>query len=250
MSGSKATFAVIHGHGEHSGRYQRFAEGMAVHGFSTYALDWRGHGYSQGARGHALSWDELVADAASFTDMVTGVAEGEVVPLGHSFGGSILLSGLIRRRLHPDRFVISSAALRVRQRVPAWKTTSANLLSKYVPGLALTTGLSAEAISREPEVVKAYEQDPLVHSKMSSRLYTEWQAANAEIFNRAAEVTVPYFASHGTDDRIIDAEGTVEFHRRAGVPGSVLKLYDGSFHEPFNDLDSARVFHDLAAWIG
>ena len=222
---------------------------MAPHGIATYAMDVRGHGTSEGARGHAMSWDELIGDAVAFHTLVAGESGVEAVPLGHSVGGSIVLSAVVRGRLRPRRFVVSSPALRVKAAVPGWKVTLGGVASKLVPGLALDTELNPDHISRDPAVVSAYVSDPLVHHKMSARFYTEWQGANAEILARAAEIKVPFLATHGSGDLIIDSAATEELDRRATVPGHKLIVYPGFYHEPYNDTGKEQVFADLAAWL-
>ena len=242
---------MVHGHGEHSGRYAGLASAMGRHRVATFAMDVRGHGGSGGRRGHVISWDRLLDDYANFYSYVEGQGwTTEVVPLGHSVGGSILLSAVLHGRVRPKRFVVSSPALRVRAEVPAWKLTLGRVASSLVPTLALATELNADHISRDPAVVKAYRDDPLVHDQMSARFYTEWQAANQEVLARAAEITVPFLVTHGSDDRIIDPAGSEELYRRATVEGRRLILYPGSYHEPYNDLDREQVFADLAAWLG
>jgi acylglycerol lipase len=243
--------AVIHGHGEHGGRYAGLAAAMAEHGIATYAMDVRGHGSSGGRRGHVMNWNQLIEDGSSFVGAVRAeVGETEVVPLGHSVGGSILLSAVVRGIAKPRRFVVSSPALRVKAAVPGWKLTLGKVASSVVPTLALATELDASHISRDPAVVKAYTDDPQVHDKMSARFYTEWQAANLEILDRAAEIKIPFLATHGSDDRIIDPSATDEFFRRATVDGRKLIIYPGAYHEPYNDLGREQVFADLAAWLG
>jgi len=240
---------VIHGHGEHGGRYLGLAAAMAEHAIATYALDVRGHGISGGPRGHTLSWDSLIGDAVAFNATVATESSVESVPLGHSVGGSIVLSAVVRGRLEPKRFVVSSPALRVKSAVPGWKVTLGKVASKVVPALALATELDAAHISRDPSVVAAYISDPLVHSKMSARFYTEWQAADEEILARAAEIKIPFLATHGGGDQIIDPAATEELDRRATVPGHKLIIYPGLYHEPYNDVGKEQVFADLAAWL-
>jgi alpha-beta hydrolase superfamily lysophospholipase len=240
---------VIHGHGEHGGRYGGLAAAMAGQGIATYALDVRGHGLSGGARGHTMSWDTLIQDTVAFNAAVAAESGVEAVPLGHSVGGSIVLSAVVRGRLKPKRFVVSSPALRVRAAVPGWKVTLGKVASKVVPTLALATELDATHISRDPRVVAAYVADPLVHSKMSARFYTEWQAADEEILARAAEIKVPFLATHGSGDQIIDCAATEELDRRATVPGHQLIIYPGFYHEPYNDIGKEQVFADLSAWL-
>jgi alpha-beta hydrolase superfamily lysophospholipase len=240
---------VIHGHGEHGGRYAAVAAAMAEEGIATYALDVRGHGLSSGARGHTISWDALIGDALAFQSTVASESGVEAVPLGHSVGGSIVLSGVVRARLTPRRFVVSSPALRVKAAVPGWKVTLGKVASKLVPTLALATELDARHISRDPRVVAEYASDPLVHSKMSARFYTEWQAANEEILARAAEIRIPFLATHGSGDQIIDPAATEELGRRATHSGHRLIIYPGAYHEPYNDTGREQVFADLAAWL-
>jgi len=223
---------------------------MAAHRVAVYELDVRGHGSSAGARGHVLSWDTLLGDLAAFATLVEGQAGTEVVPLGHSVGGSILLSAVVRGRVKPARFVVSSPALRVKAAVPGWKLTLGRVASAVVPTLALSTELNPAHISRDPAVVTAYTDDPLVHDKMSARFYTEWQAANQEVLARAAEISIPFLATHGADDHIIDPTGTEELYRAATVEGRKLILYPGAYHEPYNDLGREQVFADLAGWLG
>jgi alpha-beta hydrolase superfamily lysophospholipase len=244
------TLAVIHGHGEHGGRYAGLAHAMASYNIATYALDYRGHGQSGGARGHALSWDDLIGDAVAFTVRVGEETTTEVVPLGHSVGGSVLLSAIVRNKLQPKRFVVSSPALRVRAKVPRWKVSLGKVASRLAPSVALDTELNADHISRDPAVVAAYRGDPLVHSKMSARFYTEWQAANAEILERATEIHVPFLATHGSGDQLIDPAATEEFYSRTTGPGRKLVIYPGYYHEPYNDTGKEGVFEDLAEWLG
>jgi acylglycerol lipase len=240
---------VIHGHGEHGGRYAGLAAAMAPHGIASYAMDVRGHGTSGGPRGHTMSWDDLIGDAVAFHSLVAAESGVEAVPLGHSVGGSIVMSGVVRGRLKPRRFVVSSPALRIKLAVPGWKVALGEVASKLIPALTLDSELQPALISRDPAVVTAYVSDPLVHHKMSARFYTEWQAANKEILERAAEIKLPFLATHGSGDGIIDSAATEELDRRATVPGHKLIIYPGFFHEPYNDLGKEQVFADLAAWL-
>jgi acylglycerol lipase len=248
-AGASITFAVVHGLGEHSGRYQRLAGGMARHGMATYAVDLRGHGKSDGQRGHLDSWSQWVEDAAAFVAHVEAEARGEVVPLGHSFGGVVMLSTVLARKLsRAKRFVLSSPALKLRAKVPAWKVQLAGVTAKLAPRLALDNEVDPATVSRLPEVVEAYRTDPLVHSKISSRMYAEWGRAAAENLARAGEIRIPFLILAGAADSLIDPAGSEELHRRtAGV--SELRLLEGRYHEPFNDLGSDEVFGLIAEWL-
>lgn len=247
--GATITFAVLHGLGEHSGRYADFAHGMAQHGYATYAVDMRGHGTSPGPRGHLDSWSQWTDDVAAFVKHVERVAGGEVVPLGHSFGGAALLSTVLAGKLPQSRrFVVSSPALKVKVAVPRWKLQLGTVASKIAPRLTMSNEVDPGTVSRIPEVVEAYRTDPLVHSKISSRMFSEWQAACADILARAGEIKIPFLILAGTADALIDPEGSRALHEKA--PGlSELHLLEGRYHEPFNDRGSDEVFRLIAGWL-
>jgi alpha-beta hydrolase superfamily lysophospholipase len=249
LAGAHITFAVAHGLGEHAGRYERFAKGMAKHGIGTYAVDLRGHGNSPGQRGYVDSWSQWTDDVSAFVKHVAAVAGGEVVPLGHSFGGAVMLSAVLAGKLsNIKRFVVSSPALKVKVKVPAWKIKLGTTASKVMPKLALDNEVDPKLLSRIPDVVEAYRTDPLVHSKISSRLYTEWLAATRDILDRAGEIKVPFLILAGTDDGLIDPEGSRELHAKAPAM-SELRLLEGRYHEPFNDRDNDEVFTLIANWL-
>ncbi|HEX6350553.1 MAG TPA: alpha/beta hydrolase [Candidatus Dormibacteraeota bacterium] len=246
----RATFAVIHGLGEHSGRYDRFANAMAQRRFSTFAVDLRGMGKSEGLRGHVERWSDWVQDAAALVNMVQDhPSAGEVIPVGHSFGGVLLLSAVLREAILTRRFVLSSPALEPRIRVPGWKLTLGRLTSNLLPRLTMSNEVDPAAVSRDPAVVKAYRTDRLVHDKISSRLFTEWTAACAEVYRRADEIRTPLLLILGAADPLIDPAGGRRLAERIGSATEVtVREYADRYHEPFNDLDANQVFDDLAEW--
>jgi acylglycerol lipase len=249
LAGADITFAVIHGHGEHSGRYLRFARGMAAHGMATYAVDLRGHGESAGQRGHVDLWSQWIDDAAAFIDLVERQTNGEVIPLGHSFGGVVMLSTVRAGRLkNARRFIVSSPALRLKKEVPAALDGVSNVLSVVAPRLTVSNQVDPATVSRVPEVVDAYRTDPLVHGKITTRLYAEWRRASKENVAHAGEIRLPFLILAGTADRLIDPSGSKELHEKtSGV--SELRMLEGRYHEPFNDLGSEEVFSIIAEWV-
>jgi alpha-beta hydrolase superfamily lysophospholipase len=215
----------------------------------TYALDLRGHGLSAGQRGHVDSWSQWTSDIATFVRHVEGAAQGEVVPLGHSFGGAALLSTVLERKLpNSKRFVVSSPALKLAVAFPQWKIKLGEITSRLLPRLALSNEVDAGTLSRIPAVVEAYQKDPLVHSRISSRLGTEWMKATHEIAAAAGQITIPFLILAGTDDRLIDPAGSEELHRSAPQL-SELRLLEGRYHEPFNDVGSDEVFGIIEDWL-
>jgi alpha-beta hydrolase superfamily lysophospholipase len=246
---AKVTFAVVHGLGDHSGRYVAFADAMARRGMATYAVDLRGHGMSAGQRGHVDSWSQWTEDVAAFVHHVEGSTTGEVVPLGHSFGGAAMLSTVLAGKLdHSKRFVVSSPALKLKVAVPQWRLSFAEAASRVMPRFAQSNQVDAGMLSRIPEVATAYRSDPLVHSKISGRMFTEWHHATKEILVRAGAIKIPFLILAGTADRLIDPAGSEELHRRAPAV-SELHLLEGRYHEPFNDLGNEDVFSIIATWL-
>ncbi|MEO8745843.1 MAG: lysophospholipase [Candidatus Dormiibacterota bacterium] len=247
--GSTVTLAVVHGLSDHSGRYTNFANGMTKHGLATFAVDLRGHGKSPGRRGHVDSWSQWTDDVSAFVHYVESVTGGEVVPVGHSFGGAALLSTVLSGKLpQTRRFVVSSPALKLKFAAPAWKVRLGVLASKVVPKLSMSDEVDPGGISRMPDVVAAYRADPLVHGKISSRMFTEWQAATSDILARADQIEMPFLILAGTADPIIDPEGSRLLHQKSAAM-SDLHLLEGGYHEPFNDQDSDEVFALIGGWL-
>jgi alpha-beta hydrolase superfamily lysophospholipase len=248
-AGAEVTFAVVHGLGDHARRYERFAQAMTRYGFGTFAVDLRGHGKSAGRRGHVDRWSQWTDDVAGFVTYVEGVAGGEVVPLGHSFGGAALLSTVLEHKVpNAKRFIVSSPALKLKVQVPALKLTLGKAASKVLPKLTLNNEVDAKTLSRIPEVVEAYRTDPLVHNKISLRMYSEWTDACKRIFAHAGEIKLPFLILAGTDDQLIDPDGSKELHKLTPSV-SELRLLEGRYHEPFNDLDNEEVFSVIAHWL-
>jgi len=216
---------------------------------ATYAVDLRGHGESAGQRGHVDSWSQWVDDASAFVKHVESEATGEIVPLGHSFGGVVMLSAARAGRLSKARrFIVSNPALRLTREVPAWLSSVSKTLATFAPKLTLNNNVDAATVSRIPEVVEAYRTDPLVHDKITTRLYAEWRRASKDNLEHAGDLKLPFLILAGTADPLIDPQSSRELHQRA--PASELRMLEGRYHEPFNDLGSDEVFDLIADWLG
>jgi alpha-beta hydrolase superfamily lysophospholipase len=247
--GATVALAIIHGLGDHSGRHRALAHDLAHSGIATFAVDLRGAGRSPGQRGHIESWDQYVADATALCDKLSREFAGEMVPLGHSFGGAVLLSAILSGRIRPARFALSAPALRLKMKAPAWKTKIAPFGSRFVPRLALNNEVPPSGLSRNPAIVEAYRTDPLVHDRISSRTFMEWSLACEEILANAGQIGIPFLAIHGECDPIIDPAATETLYERAVHPARQLHVYPERLHEPFNDLGREEVIADLARWL-
>ena len=245
----RGVLAIVHGLGEHSGRYQRLAEAVVPRGWSCWAVDLRGMGRTEGRRGHIDRWAEWIDDAAALYELAAGEAGPlEVVPLGHSFGGVVVTSAVLEGAIRPSRFVLSNPAFRARVAVPAWKMTAGRLASRAWPALTFPNEVDPAGISQDPAVVGAYREDPLVHDRISARLHAEWVAASRSVLGRAGQLRVPFLLIVSGADRVVDPEGSMELDRGADC-GQELRVYPDRYHEPFNDVGSDRVAEDLLDWL-
>ncbi len=243
------TFVVVHGLGEHGGRYQRFAEWFTGHGATVYAMDLRGHGRSGGPRGHTPSLDALVEDIDRVVQYARDESGGPVVLVAHSFGGLLGIAYTLRHPDHIDRAVFSAPALKVKAKVPAWKRAVAGVLPSIAPRAALSNEVDPAILSHDPAVGPAYAGDPLVHNRITAGLYGTTFAQGEAIIARAGELQLPFLLQHGSQDQLIDPGGSQRFFARATAPERAFCLYPGMYHEIYNEVDQEMVFQDIESWL-
>ena len=249
----RALIAITHGIGEHSGRYAALASDLVQAGYTVAALDWPGHGDSPGSRGDVRSWtwlrDRIVPAIFTGTHGVPGQPESlPRVLLGHSMGGVLALDYALA---HPRTLVgVVASAPALRSAMPPWwKLALANVARATAPSVGFPTGIDEGGISRDAEVVRARDADPLVHGKISPRLYHEFNEARQRALRDARRLAVPALVMHGTGDRVVHIEGSREF--AAAAPAELMTLieYPDAYHEIFNDLGREKVIADLVAWL-
>jgi alpha-beta hydrolase superfamily lysophospholipase len=245
----RAALAIVHGHGEHGGRYQNVFDYFVPRGYAAYALDLRGHGRSPGQRGFVREWGDFREDCQAFLEFVRQREPGLPVFLyGHSLGGLIALDLVLRR---PDGLqgVIISGPILGPPNIPAILMQISKLLSAVWPGFSLNTQLDPTTISRNPEVVRAYVQDPLVHSKGTARFGTEMTRTIEWVHAHAGEWTLPLLLICGAEDRLVPPGDGLRFFENAGGSDKKRIAYPDGFHEPHNDIDKGVVFADLERWL-
>jgi len=243
------TFVIVHGLGEHGGRYQHLAAWFTPLGATVYAIDLRGHGRSGGPRGHAPSLDVLLADIDAVVVRARTDSGGPVVLIGHSFGGLLAIGYTLRHPDHIDKAVFSAPLLIPKVKVPAWKRPLTKILPRVAPRVAVSNEVDANLLSHDPEIARRYASDPLVHDRITGGLYGDTIARGEEFIARASEVRVPFLLMQGRDDRIVDPLGSQRFFARATAPDRAFCLYPGLYHEIFNELEHERVFQDLESWL-
>lgn len=245
----KAVLPVVHGIGEHSGRYGNVVNWFVPRGYAVYAFDLRGMGRSPGTRGHVNDWAEYRGDARAFVNMVKAAEPGRPrFLLGHSQGGLIALNYVLHDPSDLDGVIASAPALGALPVSPLLLLL-ARILSRVTPRLTLPTGLDVKALSRDPEVVRAYVDDPLVHGVASARLGTEMMATIRWTQEHAADLALPLLIVHGTGDRLCPCDASCEFFDKVTFADKERYTYDGCYHEVFNDLDKEKVFADIETWL-
>lgn len=243
------TFVVVHGLGEHGGRYRHVAEWFTPLGVTVYAMDQRGHGNSSGPRGHAPSLRALLDDVDMVVTHARDESGGPVVLIGHSFGGLIAIAYALEHPDGIDRAIFSAPLLVAKVKVPAWKRQLAGILPKVAPRLAVSNEVDPKLLSHDPEVARAYVADPLVHDRITGGLYGDTIARGEAFIARAPELRVPFLLLHGQDDQIVDPVGSQRFFAGATVTERAFCMYPGMYHEIFNEVDRERVFQDIESWL-
>jgi alpha-beta hydrolase superfamily lysophospholipase len=247
----KAVLAVVHGYGEHSGRYLNPVSYFVPRGLALYAYDLRGHGQSPGPRGHINRFDEFLSDTDAFLKLVRRFHPGlKLFLLGHSLGG-LIVSAYVENYPASDLsgLIMSSAFLGFKMQVPAFKAAVGRVMSGLMPAMTMKNDLSAALLSHDPAVAAAYDTDPLNHHGATARFFTEVAAAQARALERAGEVRLPLTVMYAGDDQIADPECSRVFFERAASADRTTRRYDGYYHEIFNETGKEVVFKDLESWL-
>ena len=246
----KAVVLLVHGLGEHLGRYQHVAERLTDAGYVVAALDHRGHGRSGGKRVFVKSYDELMRDLSQFRRQVE--AEHPDLPLvllGHSMGGNLVMGHTLGNQDGIAGIALSGAALKVGDDFSSIQRKIFSGIAKVAPGFR-PQGLDASSISRDPAVVEAYLADPLVYTgKISAGLGAALLDAMDSFSARYPKLTLPIWIGHGTDDQLADVAGSRELEAGATEADVTSHYYEDLAHEIFNEPEQDRVLDDLVAWL-
>ncbi len=246
----KAVVLIVHGLGEHSGRYANVVNHLVPLDYAIYGLDHIGHGKSEGGREFVKRFEDYTDTLMTYLQMVKTEQPGKPVFLiGHSMGGLISCFYLLD---HADDFpgaVISGPAITVPENITKGTITAAKLLSKLAPKLGMLQ-LDANDISKDPEVVRVYLDDPLVfNGKTPVRLMAEMLKAMIRVNQEMDKISLPLLLIHGSEDRLASPIGSKNLFQRAGSEDKTLKVYDGLYHEVFNEPERGQVLGDVADWL-
>ncbi len=246
----RAAVIVAHGYGEHGGRYGNLVERIVPLGFAVYALDHRGHGRSEGPRGHVDRFAEYVADLHALRVRVGEEHRGKPLFLiGHSMGGLIAAHYLLVHSSGLAGAVLSSPALGLAKEPPRLLRLLGRILSWIAPRTSFQSDVDPMVLSRDPSVGLAYAGDPLVHRRVTARLFTELKRGMRDALERAGEIRVAILVLQAGDDRLVDPAVTERFVAGLGSELKTFRPYPGLFHELFNETEKDRVFADLDRWL-
>ncbi len=246
----RGVVVLSHGLGEHARRYDHVAERFGQAGLITYALDHRGHGRSGGKRVRVRSIDEYTGDFDTLVKIATREHPGLTrIVLGHSMGGGIVFAYGVDHPNDFDLMVLSGPAVAAQTGVPRGKLLLGKLVGSVLPDLPVEE-LDANAISRDPEVVAAYNADPLVHhGKIPAGIAKALVSVGESMPQRARDLTAPLLVVHGAEDALVPAAGSERLVDCVGSTDVHLKVYPVLFHEVFNEPEKDRVLDDVTAWI-
>ena len=246
----RATVVLVHGYAEHCGRYGGVARAFTDAGAAVYAYDQRGCGRSGGRPAYVDDFDQYLDDLDRFLSFVRPRApDAPLFLFGHSMGGLVTLKYALDRAPAVTGLMLSAPALEVNPDLAPLLRRLAGLLGRLAP--TLPTVRSPEgALSRDPAVVAAAENDPLsYHGRIPARTGAELLRAGADVRGRLDRLTRPFLVLHGTADALAEPTWSRRLYTQAAAADKTLRLYEGSYHEPFHDYDRHEVLADLTAWL-
>jgi alpha-beta hydrolase superfamily lysophospholipase len=241
---------LVHGLGEHSGRYAHVAKVLNNAGYHLASFDLRGHGLSEGKRGHANGFDQLYDDIDAFITEINHKFTFRQAPFlyGHSLGGSLVINFAMNRNPNFSGVIATAPALATAFKPPKIQQLMAKVLANVVPAVTVSNSLAVNHLSHDQAIVNAYQNDALVHDKISVKLATELFEKGQNALAKAGNWQLPLLLMHGTDDRITSHQASQAFKDKAN--GKVeLILWEDFYHEIHNDFGQEEVLQKMVDWM-
>jgi alpha-beta hydrolase superfamily lysophospholipase len=248
---TRGVLALVHGIGEHSGRYENVAMVLNLERYALIGMDLRGHGKSGGRRGH-FSFEEAFDDIELLISQAQKLFPGKPVFLyGHSLGGLLVLDYAMKQPVVAlSGIIVTSPALGTAKPVPGWKVWLARVMKTIYPSLTMDNGLDVTALSHNPGVITAYKGDPLVHPLISARLGWDLLQTGPWLVEHAAEFPdIPLLLMQGNADRIVDPEAVRKFAKNIKRGNITFQLWDGGYHELHNEPNRDEFFNVMLHWL-
>ena len=245
----RAVVCLVHGLGEHSGRYLHIADHLTNEGYSLVGFDMRGHGKSQGVRVHSRYYSTLLEDISLILGTVKESFPGIPVFLyGHSFGGQLVLNYCLRRQPEIMGAIVTGPWLRLEKKIGTVKLLTTRIMSRLLPSFTIHDVVETESLSRDSDVVHAYENDPQVFNRSSIRFFINAYEAGLDALERAGGFPSKLLLMHGSNDRITSFHASREFARSVGKK-CTFKEWKGYYHEIHNDTGKEKVLEFITRWL-
>lgn len=249
---TKGVVCIIHGFNEHCGRYQKVAERLAEAGYATLSYDQFGHGKTTGKRGHVPGYDAFL----NSVDIILQEAETRFPGVkkylwGHSMGGGIVINYILKRKPHIAGAIATGPLLKLGFEPPAFKVFLAKMMVNVYPAFTEKAELDSNGLSRDKEVVRAYDADPNNHGKITAGTFLGMFGAGKWNLEHASELSIPLLLMHGTADRLTSPEGSKLFAEKAPKQLVTPKFWEGFYHELHNEPepDRSQVLATITNWL-
>lgn len=249
VSDPSAVVCLVHGKGEHSGRYSNVVSALTKAGYILLAFDIRGHGKSDGRRGHSSSYETVMDDISILLNEASNrFPELSCFLYGHSMGGNLVINYVLRRKPQLAGVIVTGPWLQLSFKPSACQLLLGKIMYTIIPFLSMTGKKDNQALSRNSEVVLTFEKDPLSHDKISVRLALDVINSGKWALEHAAEFSLPLLIMHGSADRKTSPEASRDFSEH--ISGNcTYKLWEGLYHEIHNEPEQQEVFDFLIKWL-
>jgi alpha-beta hydrolase superfamily lysophospholipase len=245
----KALICLVHGFNDHSARFDHWSRRLVAEGFAVAAVDLRGHGRSEGRRGYARNYFDLIEDVQVLMAKARHLFPG--IPLilyGHSMGGNLVTNYLLAIKDMPVAAVVTSPWFTLTKQPPLITMIGARFLKTFLPFMVVKSNIDAAGLSRDPAVVEAYINDPLVHNLIQPNLFFAVEENGLRASRHIYKINIPMLVMHGSKDNITSVIQTRSFVQNAGKL-TTYKEWPGCSHELHNDLQADEVFSYLTEWL-
>ncbi len=249
VSNAKAVIVIVHGMGEHHGRYKNVVDFYTNNGYSVFAFDLRGHGLSEGPKGHTPSYERLMIDiefAIKQAELVSNCKK--IILYGHSLGGNLVLNYCIHKKHSLTAIIVRSPWVKLSFAPPKIRVFLAQCMNGIYPAYTEKNTLDTKAISRSKEEVNAYETDPLIHNKISAGMFFSILNKGNELYKTIEKLNCPTLLMHGDADRLTSCQATTDI-AQLNTSFITLRIWNGAYHELHHEPERNEVFAFELAWL-
>jgi len=251
-SNAFARLAIIHGYGDHSGRFLHFMQWMAQRGVACHAVDLRGQGKAKGKRGFVARWEEYLEDVKTFLKSLPKTDPSPLFLLGHSHGGLIAASAVVQHLPAVSALkgcILTSPYFGSRVQIPRWKIIAANLIRPFAPWARFSTGIHNDWLTSDPQMMQDTNRDPLYARVATPGWYAGHLAAQRDVMERAKEFELPLLLLAGGADPIADPSVSRQFFERVGSTDKQFILHESCRHELLRDTIRETIFEQILTWM-